>query len=86
MLVHHVTSIHFCSYQVFRKVAYKLVQKEVEMIQVTPENLQEFVGKAIFTNDRMYNETPAGVVMGLAWTAMGKLNNYANCLKQISRF
>lgn len=42
------------------------------MVQVTPENLQDFVGKPIFTVDRMYETTPPGVVMGLAWTAMGK--------------
>jgi Lon-like ATP-dependent protease len=25
----------------------------------------------VFTHDRMYDVTPPGVVMGLAWTAMG---------------
>lgn len=39
---------------------------------MTPENLQDFVGKPIFTVDRMYDVTPPGVVMGLAWTAMGE--------------
>lgn len=41
-------------------------------MQVTPENLQDFVGKPVFTVERMYSVTPAGVVMGLAWTAMGE--------------
>lgn len=49
-----------------------MVQKEAEAIGVTPENLTDFVGKPVFTSDRMYNETPPGVVMGLAWTAMGE--------------
>ncbi|KAI8930273.1 Lon protease C-terminal proteolytic domain-containing protein, partial [Entophlyctis helioformis] len=40
-------------------------------IEVTPENLKEFVGSPIFTSDRMYDQTPPGVVMGLAWTQMG---------------
>jgi len=57
--------------KVFRKAAYKIVQKENEEVSVTTENLHDFVGKPIFTNDRMYVDTPAGVVMGLAWTAMG---------------
>lgn len=35
------------------------------------DNLQEYVGKPIFTSDRMYDVTPPGVVMGLAWTSMG---------------
>lgn len=55
-----------------RKVAYKIVKKEAEAITVTPENLHDFVGKPIFTQDRIYEETPPGVVMGLAWTALGK--------------
>ena len=41
------------------------------VVTVTPGNLKEFVGLPIFTSDRMYDETPPGVVMGLAWTAMG---------------
>lgn len=58
--------------QVYRKAAYKLVNKEVEQLEVSPDNLQDFVGKPIFTSDRLYEDTPAGVVMGLAWTAMGQ--------------
>lgn len=58
--------------QVFRKVAFCIVNGEQTGVMVTPENLQEFVGKPIFTVDRMYDVTPPGVVMGLAWTAMGE--------------
>ncbi|XP_030075462.1 lon protease homolog, mitochondrial [Microcaecilia unicolor] len=57
--------------KVLRKSAYKIVNGEAESVAVTPENLQDFVGKPIFTVDRMYDVTPPGVVMGLAWTAMG---------------
>ncbi|KAG8126776.1 hypothetical protein E2320_021866 [Naja naja] len=57
--------------KVLRKSAYKIVSGEQEKVDVTPENLQDFVGKPIFTVDRMYDVTPPGVVMGLAWTAMG---------------
>ncbi|KOB74410.1 Uncharacterized protein OBRU01_09227, partial [Operophtera brumata] len=38
---------------------------------VTDDNLSELVGKPTFKHDRMYDITPPGVVMGLAWTAMG---------------
>lgn len=55
-----------------RKAAYKIVIGETDAVQVTPENLQEFVGKPVFTVERMYEVTPVGVVMGLAWTAMGE--------------
>lgn len=58
--------------QVLRKAAYKIVSGEAQTVQVTPENLQDFVGKPVFTVERMYEVTPPGVVMGLAWTAMGE--------------
>nr|NVI75652.1 Lon protease [Cucujiformia] len=57
--------------KVVRKVAYKIVKEESQGVVVTPENLSEFVGKPVFSQDRMYDVTPPGVVMGLAWTAMG---------------
>ncbi|XP_065157835.1 lon protease homolog, mitochondrial-like [Atheta coriaria] len=57
--------------KVVRKVAYKVVKDGTHFVDVTPTNLQTFVGKPLFTQDRMYLDTPPGVVMGLAWTAMG---------------
>ncbi|XP_004865736.3 LOW QUALITY PROTEIN: lon protease homolog, mitochondrial [Heterocephalus glaber] len=57
--------------KVLRKAAYKIVSGEAETVEVTPENLQDFVGKPVFTVERMYDATPPGVVMGLAWTALG---------------
>nr|NVI75649.1 Lon protease [Cucujiformia] len=57
--------------KVVRKVAYKIVKEETGAVTVTPKNLSDFVGKPVFTQDRMYDITPPGVVMGLAWTAMG---------------
>jgi Lon-like ATP-dependent protease len=68
--VHFVFMID-CGLQVVRKVAFKVVKNEVAEIDVNPENLPDFVGKPVFTHDRMYDVTPPGVVMGLAWTAMG---------------
>lgn len=40
-------------------------------LDVSVDNLSDFVGKPVFTSDRMYETTPPGVVMGLAWTSMG---------------
>ncbi|XP_015783997.1 lon protease homolog, mitochondrial [Tetranychus urticae] len=57
--------------KIMRKAAFKIVQKESDKVTVDPNNLQDFVGKPIFTQDRLYEVTPPGVVMGLAWTAMG---------------
>jgi len=57
--------------KIFRKAAFKLIKGEAESITVDDDNLHDFVGKPIFTHDRLYDITPPGVVMGLAWTAMG---------------
>ena len=69
------------SLQILRKAAFKIVDEGhlVEppsegagpLITVTPDNLKDYVGNPVFTKDRMYETTPPGVVMGLAWTAMG---------------
>lgn len=60
----HIEKVH-------RKIAHKLVKKEAEKFNVHSDNLVDFVGKPLFMHDRMYEITPPGVVMGLAWTAMG---------------
>jgi Lon-like ATP-dependent protease len=46
--------------KIFRKAAFKLVQGDVETITVGRQNLQEFVGKPVFTHDRLYDITPPG--------------------------
>lgn len=40
---------------------------------VSDENLKDYVGKPIFTSDRLYEKDPLpnGIVMGLAYTSMG---------------
>ncbi|KAK5813597.1 hypothetical protein PVK06_029048 [Gossypium arboreum] len=45
--------------------------KAVEKVSVDASNLADFVGKPVFHAERIYDQTPVGVVMGLAWTAMG---------------
>jgi Lon-like ATP-dependent protease len=57
---------------VFRKAALKLMTGTTGTVEVSEKTLQEFVGKPIFTSDKLYDITPPGVVMGLAWTAMGR--------------
>lgn len=44
---------------------------------VDEDSLPDFVGKPIFTSDRLYEgPPPPGVVMGLAWTSMGGTSLY----------
>jgi Lon-like ATP-dependent protease len=70
-------------FQIIRKVAFKLVKGESKEFEIRSDNLQDYVGKPIFTHDRMYQVTPPGVVMGLAWTAMGNYNHIYNLLYSI---
>lgn len=59
----------------FRKAAFKIAggnNQEIVQITVDNQNIEDFVGRPKFTSDRLYDTTPVGVIMGLAWTAMGK--------------
>lgn len=40
-------------------------------VRINKDNLQDYVGPPVFTSDRLYDTTPSGVAMGLAWTQMG---------------
>jgi ATP-dependent Lon protease len=74
--------------KILRKVAFKLVshkekspRKKISKFSVTPTNLNEYVGKPLFTSDRFYTRTPVGVCMGLAWTSMGGATLYIEAFK-----
>lgn len=65
----------------YRKLARKIVEAPIADIDnvenkdkwiITENNLEEYVGKPIFHNDRLFEKgTPPGVVTGLAWTGLG---------------
>jgi ATP-dependent Lon protease len=55
--------------RIVRKAAVQIVEGEAKRISVTGRNLEEFLGKPVFQNERPTRET--GVVTGLAWSAMG---------------
>ncbi|KAL9020792.1 MAG: hypothetical protein Q9185_001976 [Variospora sp. 1 TL-2023] len=40
-------------------------------VTIDRSNLKDYVGPPVFTSDRLYETTPPGVAMGLAWTSMG---------------
>ncbi|MFD2169042.1 endopeptidase La [Tumebacillus lipolyticus] len=54
-----------------RKAAKKIVAGEVEHVQITPENLPDYLGGARFRHGLAEKEDQIGVVTGLAWTAVG---------------
>eukprot|EP01023_Acetabularia_acetabulum_P014395 TRINITY_DN17050_c0_g2_i4.p1 TRINITY_DN17050_c0_g2~~TRINITY_DN17050_c0_g2_i4.p1 ORF type:complete len:305 (-),score=63.09 TRINITY_DN17050_c0_g2_i4:210-1124(-) len=42
-----------------------------EAITIGVSDLKDYVGSPPFSNEKIYEQTPPGVVMGLAWTSMG---------------
>ncbi|CAL9231702.1 unnamed protein product [Arabidopsis halleri] len=43
----------------------------IEKVMIDESNLADYVGKPVFHAEKLYEQTPVGVVMGLAWTSMG---------------
>ncbi|SPQ23692.1 b69d3d16-0192-4aa5-841e-f8306b00f70e [Thermothielavioides terrestris] len=58
--------------------------KVPESVQVVidKDNLKDYVGPPIFTSDRLYDVTPPGVTMGLAWTQLGGAAMYVEAILQ----
>ncbi|KAL8992211.1 MAG: hypothetical protein Q9169_007277 [Polycauliona sp. 2 TL-2023] len=59
-------------------------------VTIDRSNLKDYVGPPVFTSDRLYETTPPGVAMGLAWTSMGGAALYVesileNALSSTSR-
>ena len=54
-----------------REILARRKEKRKENIQVTPENLEHYLGKPKYRQEKV-NEKPAvGIVRGLAWTSVG---------------
>lgn len=51
-------------------------------VEIDRSNLKDYVGPPIFTSDRLYDITPPGVTMGLAWTQMGGAAMYVESILQ----
>ncbi|KAI2619956.1 ATP-dependent protease La [Hypoxylon sp. NC1633] len=51
-------------------------------VEINKENLKDYVGPPIFTSDRLYDVTPPGVAMGLAWTQLGGSAMYIESILQ----
>ena len=51
-------------------------------VVIDRDNLKDYVGPPVFTSDRLYDVTPPGVTMGLAWTQMGGAAMYVETILQ----
>lgn len=54
-----------------RKAARSIIEDNVKKINVTPQNLEMFLGKRIFSYDEIKDNDEVGVATGLAWTQFG---------------
>ncbi len=62
--------------KIMRKCTRRYAEGAAEKIHITPDNIEDFLGKPVFTDDSLYDRHIPGVVMGLAWTAMGGATLY----------
>jgi Lon-like ATP-dependent protease len=51
-------------------------------VVINKDNLKDYVGPPVFTSDRLYDVTPPGVTMGLAWTQLGGAAMYVEAILQ----
>ena len=51
-------------------------------VVIDKSNLKDYVGPPVFTSDRLYDVTPPGVTMGLAWTQLGGAAMYVEAILQ----
>lgn len=84
--------------KILRKIAVKKVRQEKDTKEtkrklkkeapicysVIASNVNDYLGKPIFTSDRFYDHPPIGVCMGLAWTSMGGATLYIESIKVAS--
>ncbi|KAJ1648623.1 ATP-dependent Lon protease pim1 [Coemansia asiatica] len=49
----------------------KMTVPDSYSLEITADMLKDYVGPPVYESDRLYKSTPAGVVMGLAWTSLG---------------
>lgn len=57
--------------KVMRKLARKVASDEAIPSQIKPEDLHEYLGPVEYSRDKYQGNDYAGVVTGLAWTAVG---------------
>ena len=57
--------------KLMRRLAYKKASDEILPTQIKPEDLHDYLGPVEYTRDKYQGNDYAGVVTGLAWTAVG---------------
>jgi ATP-dependent Lon protease len=57
--------------EICRKAARRIYEGETEKIRVSGNNLEEFLGKPKYREDKKNKKDEIGIVRGLAWTSVG---------------
>lgn len=62
--------------KIIRKSGRRFAEGQTDAIEVTKNNIEEFLGKPRFVDESLYTKSIPGVVMGLAWTSLGGATLY----------
>lgn len=54
-----------------RKAAKEILQQEITTVRVSGQNLEQYLGKRKFRQDKANEKDDIGIVRGLAWTSVG---------------
>lgn len=57
--------------EICRKTARRILQDHQEHVEVTGDNLEEFLGKSRYSYQKVNEKDEVGIVRGLAWTSVG---------------
>ena len=62
--------------KVMRQVTLRQSESGQKSFSVTRNNLEKFLGKPVFTTEKLYSKDLPGVSLGLAWTSLGGTTMY----------
>ncbi|MCU0289256.1 MAG: endopeptidase La, partial [Acidobacteria bacterium] len=62
--------------KILRKSAKAISEENVPVVKIKKTDLSEYLGRRVFTEERIFKKPRVGVVMGLAYTALGGATLY----------
>jgi len=71
--------------KICRKAAKRIVEDKTVRVKVALKDLDDFLGKRLFSEADPYKKPRVGVVMGLAWTSMGGSTLYVEATRVQSK-
>ncbi len=54
-----------------RKILARRMEKVTDEVNITPDNLEQYLGKPKYRQDKINEKPEIGIVRGLAWTSVG---------------